>query len=121
MTSTHIRNHLLTCVAATLSTPVAKTVADKDTPEAITATATWFRRATFYGKATAQGAANTDSVFVGCESGNGANAVEIIGGGENVIEAPLGCRYNLADFYCDVVVDGEGVVVIVDADRSIET
>ena len=116
----HIKNRRLTWEPCKRAAPGAKTAAATGTPARITTTAQWFRKASIYGKATVQGAANTDKVWIGVSSVDGENAIEVLAGGEVIIEAPEGGRYNLADFYVDVAVNGEGVVVVTDADRGTE-
>lgn len=72
----------------------------------------WFRRATVYGKTTAQGAANATSVFLGESSSDGAQPIEVLSGGEVDLEPGVGARYNLRDFYADVGTALEGVVIV---------
>ncbi len=92
-------------------TQLIKTVADAGTPERISATAgTFFRQATFLGKKAAR-TDNTSSAFLGMTATNDAQAYEIVAGGEITITAPIGCKYDLYDFYLDVGTNADGVVV----------
>lgn len=90
---------------------VIKTVAASGTPEAVTASPTLFREATFYGRKAAQ-TDNATRVWIGFVVTDGAQPIALDPGGEVVISAPQGQMYNLADFYVDVVTGTDGVVVV---------
>lgn len=91
------------------------TIASTATIGALASQDVWFRKATIWGLKNWQ-TDNAGDVFVGGSSSAGENHRKIYKGGYIVIEAPLGSRFNLADFYLEVATNGDGVVVEVDQD-----
>jgi len=92
-------------------TQITKTVAAIATPEALAANDTLFRRATLLGKKAAR-TNNAGIVYLGIGATNDTQALEINPGETVTIEAPVGCKYDLNDWYLDVLNAGDGVVVI---------
>lgn len=73
----------------------------------------YFRSATFYGKLHAR-TNNTSSVYLGVNSTNDTQAIEVPAGGAVVISAPVNGFFDLYDIYLDVGTANDGVVVIWD-------
>ena len=89
-----------------------KTNSDAATPVRVAATrGNYFRSATFYGKLHAR-TNNTGSVYLGVNSANNTQAIEVPAGGAVVISAPANTYLDLYDIYLDVVTANDGVVVI---------
>lgn len=97
--------------ATTVPVQVTKTVAASGTPEALAADGTFFLTATLIGKRSAR-VNNTSSVFLGIGSGNDTQALEISPGEVVQITASDGQRYDLNDWYLDVVTNADGVIII---------
>lgn len=88
------------------------TVSDTGVPGRIgSARGSYFQRATFYGKLHAR-TNNTGSVYIGVNSTNNTQTIEVVSGGMVTIEAPAGSFYDLYDLYLDVATANDGVVVI---------
>ena len=54
---------------------------------------------------------NLNSVFYGADSTNDSQPHEVLAGEEAKIEAPAGRKYNLKDWWLDVVTAADGVVI----------
>lgn len=67
---------------------------------------------TIIGKASAQGAANAGSVYIGTSSVDGANHYEIASGTYHVFTAEKGQAFRLSDFYFDVTSANDGVCIL---------
>lgn len=89
---------------------LVKTVASAGTPEKISDTAIWFKRATLAGNKAAR-TPNTGTVYYGSSAANDTQTGEILPADVVQIIAPEGERRNLADYWIDVVTAGDGVVV----------
>jgi len=72
-----------------------------------------FKSATFYGKLHAR-TNNTSSVYLGVNSTNNTQAIEVPAGGAVVLAAPVNAWYDLYDIYLDVGTAGDGVVIVWD-------
>lgn len=91
-----------------------KTNSDTATPaRLVSARGNLCRSATFYGKLHAR-TNNTSSVYLGVNSTNNTQAIEVPAGGSVVITAPNNSWFDLYDIYLDVVTANDGVVVIWD-------
>lgn len=90
---------------------LVKTVAATGTPEAVSATAIWVKKATFLGKKAFR-TDNTSTCFLGTSSTNDEQPFQLPAGGEVAISAAEGCEFNLADWYIDVGTNADGVVCI---------
>lgn len=91
-----------------------KTNSDTGVPVRVAAArGNYFRSATFYGKLHAR-TNNTSSVYLGVNSTNNTQAIEVPAGGSVVISAPPNTYLDLYDLYLDVGTAGDGVVVIWD-------
>lgn len=95
----------------TVPVQVTKTVAAIATPEALAADGTFFRTATLVGKKAAR-TNNVGIVYLGIGSTNDTQALEIAAGQVVSITAPTGQRYDLNDWYLDVLNAGDGVIII---------
>lgn len=93
---------------ATVPTPFIKTVSDAGTPEALAADGTFFRTATIIGNKAAR-TVNVGTVYLGIGVTNDTQFIPITAGGIYVIRAPMGQKYDLNDFSCDVINAGDGV------------
>ncbi len=74
----------------------------------------WVRQATILGKLDAR-TPNTGLVYIGTKSANDAQAYEIVPNGEAFLGAGregVGPIVNLADFYLDVITNGDGIYAI---------
>ncbi len=67
---------------------------------------------TIVGKASAQGAANAATLYIGTSSTDGANGYAIDSGTTHVFTAPRGQSFRLSDFYIDVGAANDGVWII---------
>ena len=95
----------------TIPTTIFLTVSAAVTPARLTVTNnTHFRVATMTGKK-APRTNNDNSVFLGLDDENDSQPHEISPGEEIIIQAPNGEKYDLNDFYLDVVTDGDGVII----------
>ncbi len=93
---------------------VTKTNSDAAVPVRLVATrGQYFRSATVYGKLHAR-TNNTSSVWLGINSTNNTQPIEVTAGGSVVISAPVNSFFDLYDIYLDVVTAGDGVVVVWD-------
>lgn len=96
---------------ATTPTQIIKTVAAIATPEALAADGTYFRTATLVGIK----AARTDNVgviYLGIGAANDTQFYSISPGQKIELEAPPGEKYDLNDWYLDVLNAGDGVGII---------
>ena len=96
---------------ATTPTQITKTVAAIGTPEALAADGTYFRTATILGKKAAR-TDNVGNVYIGIGATNDTQPYEIGPGEEKTLNAPPGEKYDLNDWYCDVLNVGDGVIII---------
>ena len=95
----------------TIPTTIFLTVSAAVTPARLTVTNnTHFRVATMTGKRAAR-TNNTGIVFLGLGSVNDSQPHEISPGEEIIIQAPNGEKYDLNDFFLDVVTGGDGVII----------
>ncbi len=93
---------------------VTKTNADAAVPVRLVATrGQYFRSATIYGRLSAR-VNNSSSVWLGINSTNNTQPIEVTAGGSVVISAPVNSFLDLYDIYLDVVTAGDGVVVVWD-------
>jgi hypothetical protein len=95
----------------TTPTQITKTVAAIGTPEALAADGTFFRTATIIGKK-APRIDNVGIVYLGIGAGNDTQPYEITPGETIELSAPPGEKYDLNDWYCDVLNAGDGVIII---------
>jgi len=102
---------VLTEAVETTPTQITKTIAATDTPEALAADGTFFRRATLIGKKSAR-TNNAGIVYLGIGSTDDTQAIEISPNEVKGIEAPPGEKYDLNDWYLDVLNAGDGVIII---------
>lgn len=91
-------------------------VSNKEQALTVTGTLTakadlWFRRATVIGNKAIR-TANSGTVYLGLSSTNDTQGIVITTGAERTIEAALGTRLNLADFWLDVVSINDGVLIL---------
>ena len=107
----NLANDIANCVAAT-PLQFAKPSSTPGTPVALTATQTFFRRATILAKKSLAGAANTGDVRIGPSATASQQPYVLAAGDEIVLEAPLGAKWNFQSWYLDVDNSGDGVVII---------
>ena len=98
-------------LTVTVPTQVIKTVAAAATPEALAADATYFSTATLVAKKAAR-TVNTGIVYLGIGATNDAQPIPLNPGDIWEIAAPAGQKYDLNDFYLDVVTAGDGVAIV---------
>lgn len=98
---------------STVTTPtqITKTIAAVSTPEALAADGTFFRRAMLIGKKAAR-TNNAGIVYLGIGDTNDTQALEISPNEPINIVAPPGEKYDLNDWYLDVLNVGDGVIII---------
>jgi len=70
-----------------------------------------FKSATFYGKKSAR-VNNTSSVWLGVNSTNQTQLIEVPAGGAVVMSAPVNSFMDLYDLYLDVETANDGVTVV---------
>ena len=95
------------CVPRTLS----KTVAAIGTPERISLTDEYFRKATIMGLK-ADRTANTGIIYLGVGATNDTQPFAIAAGAVIYINAPVGSRYNWKDWWLDAATAADGVVIL---------
>lgn len=90
-----------------------KSIADIAVPEKLSATSLKFRYAAFFGYYTVSGVrtVNTGSIWIGPNSGNGTQMLEVPPGGQAVHEAIYGESLDFTDLYADADVAAEKVTV----------
>lgn len=81
-------------------------------PVALTANPTHFRKATVLGKKALDGTVNVGNVNIGPSATASQQPYVIAPGDEVELAAPLGAKWNFADWFLDTLNDGDGVVVI---------
>jgi len=96
---------------ATTPKQIVKTVASPDTPEPLASEGSYFRTATILGKKAAR-INNTGVVYIGIGGTNDTQPYDINPGEAIELNAPPGEKYDLHDWYCDVVNAGDGVIII---------
>ena len=96
---------------AVVPTQITKTVAAIATPEALAADGTFFQTATIIAKKAAR-TANTGIVYLGIGATNDTQALPLNPGDVYEVNAPVGQKYDLNDFYLDVATAADGVVII---------
>ena len=106
-------NALADLVGAEKITPtqIIKTVAIVGTPEALAAAGTVFRTATIAGIKAAR-TNNVGTVYLGIGATNDTQVYKISPGETVKLTAPPGEKYDLNDWYCDVLNAGDGLGVI---------
>lgn len=87
-----------------------KTIAATGTPEKVSSTDLYFRKAWIYGIKAAR-TANTGTVYLGELATNDTQFVAIATAALLVLEAPPGAKMNFAEIYCDAATNGDGVGV----------
>lgn len=91
------------------------TASDTAVPVSITTgTNIWVTRATIMGKKAAR-TANTGTVHIGPESGNGTQTYPIATGEIHTFVAPPGASINLATWYVDADTANDGLVILYQA------
>lgn len=102
----------ITARAATAETitQIIKTVASSGTPEALAATATYFRKATIIAKKAGR-TPNGGIVYLGVTSTNDTQPFALAIDQVIQINAVAGTALNLANFYLDVATNGDGVII----------
>lgn len=90
---------------------VIKTVAATATPEALAADATYFQTAMIGGLKAAR-TNNVGTVYLGIGSTNDTQPLAITAGEWITVNAPVGQKFDLNDWYLDVLNAGDGVAVI---------
>ena len=96
---------------ATTPTQITKTVAATDTPEALAADGTFFRKATLIGKKSAR-VNNVGIVYLGIGTANDSQAYEISPNEVVGLSVPNGEKHDLNDWVLDVLNAGDGVIII---------
>ena len=96
---------------AVVPTQIIKTVTATATPEALAADGTFFRMATVIGVKAAR-TNNAGIVYLGIGATNDTQPYAINPGESITIEAPVGAKYDLNDWYLDVLNAADGVAVI---------
>lgn len=109
--NTAMKNDIAECVLVAPA-QFAKTVSSAGTPEALTASASYFRKAIAYAYKTVARGANTGNIRIGVGSGAGQQLIQMTPGDEYVIEAPTGARMNFQNWYIDADNNGDGVVMV---------
>lgn len=89
---------------------VDKTIATAASGTLVAVGQLWFRRALFIGNKAAR-TANTGSVYLGLAATNDSQPLVVTTGAEKTVEAAVGAKLNLADFWLDVVTAADGVVI----------
>lgn len=97
--------------SVTVPTQVIKTIAATDTPEALAADSTFFQTAMIGGLKAAR-TNNVGTVYLGIGLTNDTQPLAITAGEWVSIVAPIGQKFDLNDFYLDVLNAGDGVAVI---------
>ena len=92
-------------------TQIIKTVAAIATPEAVAADATYFQTAMIGGLKAAR-TNNVGTVYLGIGATNDTQPLAITAGEWVTVNAPAGKKFDLNDFYVDVLNAGDGVAVI---------
>jgi hypothetical protein len=91
---------------------LTKTNSSTSTPVRVgTTRGTYFKSATFYGKSAVR-TSNTGTVYLGTNSTNDTQSIEVTAGGWVVISASPGSYLDLYDIYLDVGTANDGVVVV---------
>jgi hypothetical protein len=90
---------------------IIKTVAASGTPEAVSATQVLVRSALFIGRNAAR-TNNTGNVYIGWQSADDTQLLEVTPGAEVRVTAPDGEAFDLGATYVDVITNDDGVVVI---------
>jgi len=88
-----------------------KTVTATTVPELVSATSAPFTYAIFKGNKAAR-TANTGTVYLGPQGTNDTQALSIATGATLVIQAPVGMKFDLNQFYLDVATAADGVCVL---------
>jgi len=101
----------LTNAVLAVPTQIIKTIAAIATPEALAADGTFFRKATLIGLKAAR-TANVGNVYLGIGATNDTQPLQIAPSEVITITAPTGAKYDLNDWYLDVLNAGDGVAVI---------
>lgn len=96
---------------ATTPTQITKTVAAIGTPEALAADGTYFRTAKLIGKKAAR-TDNVGIVYLGIGGTNDTQPFPVNPGEEIEIKVPPGEKFDLNDWYCDVLNAGDGLTII---------
>jgi len=96
-----------------LATPYSfvKTVASITVPELVSATSAPFTYANIQGKKTPR-TNNTGIVYLGILGTNDTQYISIAIGATLIIQAPVGMKFDLNQFYLDVATAGDGVAVV---------
>lgn len=110
MSAIAIVNSLAACEYV-LPRVLIKTVAAIGTPELVSATDLYFRKATIIGNKSAR-VANTGIVYFGVAGTNDVQAFAVGIGLVAYINAPVGCKMNFKDFWIDVATAADGAVII---------
>jgi hypothetical protein len=108
--ATSISSDIDSCKACTPTQTLA-TLAAGTTAQSITATDTYFRRATLLAFKTQGGGANTGDIKLGAANTYANLPMTLAPGDEISIEAPLGAKWSLKDWYFGGTI-GDGLVVI---------
>lgn len=90
---------------------VITTNSSTSVPTALSTTDIWFTRATVLGLKAAR-TANSGDVYIGPTSSNDAQPFKVLSSGEVVIQAQVGTKLNLKEWYLDVTIANDGVVII---------
>lgn len=106
-----IASDIKCCVPATPAQFV-KTVAAAGTPEALTASRTYFRQAIFKAVKALAGTANTGDVKLGFASPVNEQPIVLTPGDTYVLQPTPGEKWDFATLYLDAATNGDGVVVI---------
>ena len=101
----------LTSSVATTPTQITKTVAATGTPEALAPNGTYFRMAKLSGKKAAR-TDNAGIVYLGIGGTDNTQPFPINPGEEIEIKVPPGEKFDLNDWYCDVLNAGDGLTII---------
>jgi len=89
-----------------------KTNNNPGTPVSLTAATAKFQKATILGKKALAGTNNANPVKIGPSASAGQQPYVIEPGGEIVLEAPFGKKWDFINWYLDPQTAGDGVVVI---------
>ena len=104
-------NRILQNAVTTKPTQIIKTVAATGTPEALAAKGTFFRDATLIGVKAAR-TNNAGVVYLGISTTDNTQFFDIQPGEMVGIQALPGEKYDLNDWYLDVLNAGDGVAII---------
>lgn len=110
--SVAIANDIGACIYV-VPLQLLKTSTTVGTPVKISSTAIYFRKATILAKKSLAGTNNTGNMLLGLGSTTITLPYSLAPGDEVILEAPVGAKWSLSDWYIDpATTSGDGVVVI---------